>query len=109
MIDDNQDVDELVADADVATTTVKEVKRPPMYKVLLFNDDFTPMEFVVSILQQIFAMPSERAVALMLKIHTQGLGVAGVYEHEIAETKANQVMKAAREHEHPLQCSIEKD
>ncbi len=83
--------------------------RPPMYKVLLLNDDYTPMEFVVFILRRVFNLQMEQAVNLMLAIHTQGVGVVGVFSHEIAETKATQVVRLAKENEHPLQCQIEKD
>lgn len=80
---------------------------PPMYKVLLLNDDFTPMEFVVAILERFFAMSREKAIAIMLKVHNEGAGVAGIYPRDIAETKVNRVMEFAREHQHPLQCVME--
>jgi ATP-dependent Clp protease adaptor protein ClpS len=83
------------------------LKRPSMFQVVLINDDYTPMEFVVAILEQIFAMDHELAVRVMLKVHTEGKGVCGVFTREIAETKAEQVSQAAREHEHPLLCLIE--
>lgn len=84
-----------------------KLKRPSMFRVVLINDDYTPMEFVVAILEQIFAMDHELAVRVMLKVHTEGKGVCGVFTREIAETKAEQVSQAAREHEHPLLCVIE--
>ena len=93
----------------VLTKTRQRTVRPPLYKVVLLNDDYTPMEFVVALLEQVFKMPRERAISLMLAIHTKGVGVAGVYTHEIAETKAHQVMTIARNHEHPLRCTIERE
>ncbi len=93
----------------VLTRPEKKTERAPMYKVLLLNDDYTPMEFVVAILEQVFQMPRDRAISLMLDVHRTGVGVAGVYVHEIAETKAAQVLSIARKHEHPLQCTIEKE
>ena len=93
----------------VLTKPRDRTQRAPMYKVLLLNDDYTPMEFVVAVLEQIFAMQRDRAIALMLDVHRKGVGVAGVYTHEIAETKAAQVVAVARNHEHPLQCTIERE
>ncbi len=93
----------------VLTREKEKVARAPMYKVLLLNDDYTPMEFVVAILEQVFRMPRDQAISLMLDVHRTGVGVAGVYVHEIAETKAEQVLRIARNHEHPLQCIIEED
>ena len=93
----------------VLTKRKEKTKRAPLYKVLLLNDDYTPMEFVVAILEQVFRMPRDRAISLMLDVHKTGVGVAGVYVHEIAETKAAQVLSIAKSHEHPLQCTIEKE
>ena len=93
----------------VLTRPKQETERPPMYKVLLLNDDYTPMEFVVAVLENIFHMSRERAISLMLAVHHTGVGVAGVFTHEVAETKARQVMEFARKNEHPLRCTIEKD
>ena len=84
-------------------------KRPSMYKVLLLNDDYTPMEFVVHVLQRFFRKSEAEATEIMLKVHRQGVGVCGVYTYEIAETKVSQVMDLARKHQHPLQCTMEKD
>ena len=84
-------------------------KRPPMYKVLLINDDYTPMEFVVHILQRFFRMSLDKAVQLMLAIHTQGRGVCGVFTREIAETKVGQVNNYSRSKKHPLLCRMEED
>jgi ATP-dependent Clp protease adaptor protein ClpS len=80
---------------------------PPMYKVLLLNDDFTPMEFVVGVLERFFGMDREKATAVMLKVHNEGAGLAGIYPRDIAETKVGQVVEFAREHQHPLQCVME--
>lgn len=84
-----------------------KLKRPPLYKVLLLNDDFTPMEFVVHILEQFFGMPRDKATRVMLQVHTQGQGVCGIYPREIAETKVVQVNEYARENQHPLLCTME--
>ena len=83
------------------------VKRPPLYKVVLLNDDYTPMEFVVEILERFFSMDREQATRVMLMVHTQGKGVCGVYSRDIAETKAAQVNQYSRQNEHPLLCEIE--
>jgi ATP-dependent Clp protease adaptor protein ClpS len=85
-----------------------KVKLPPMYQVLLLNDDYTPMEFVVLVLQKFFAMTRERATQVMLKVHREGMGVCGVYPHDVASTKVQQVSSYARKHQHPLQCVMEK-
>jgi ATP-dependent Clp protease adaptor protein ClpS len=84
-----------------------ELKRPPLFKVVLINDDYTPMEFVVEVLEMFFRMNREQATHVMLTVHTQGKGVCGIYTRDIAETKAAQVNQYAREHEHPLLCEIE--
>ena len=94
-----------------STSVVEEVsprlKRPPMYKVLIFNDDYTPMEFVVDLLEVFFGMDREAATRIMLKVHTEGKAVCGVYTRDIADTKAVQVNQYARDNEHPLLCEIE--
>jgi len=82
-------------------------KPPPMFKVLLLNDDFTPMDFVVEVLQQFFAKSREQATQIMLKVHNEGAGLCGIYPRDIAETKVNQVALFAQEHQHPLQCVME--
>lgn len=82
-------------------------KLPSMYKVILFNDDYTPMEFVIEVLQRFFNKGREQATQIMLQVHTKGTGVCGVYPFDIAETKVSQVMAFAREHQHPLQCGME--
>jgi len=84
-----------------------EIKEPPLYKVVLINDDFTPMEFVVMLLEKLFAMDREKATRIMLHIHTQGKGVCGIYTHEIAETKVAQANEYSQRHQHPLLCSME--
>ena len=83
------------------------VKRPPLYQVVLLNDDYTPMEFVVDVLEHIFGMDRTSATRVMLEVHTRGKGVCGVYTYEIAETKVAQVMTYARQHQHPLLCTME--
>jgi len=83
------------------------LKRPPLFKVVLINDDYTPMEFVVEVLEVFFRMNREQATHVMLTVHTQGKGVCGIYTRDIAETKASQVNQYARENEHPLLCEIE--
>ncbi len=84
-----------------------KIKQPPLYRVVLINDDYTPMEFVVNILESIFGMERTRATQVMLEVHTKGKGVCGVYNYEIAETKVAQVMGIAKQHEHPLLCTME--
>jgi ATP-dependent Clp protease adaptor protein ClpS len=93
----------------VATETRTRTKRPSMYKVLLLNDDYTPMEFVVHVLERFFGMNQAMAVELMLTVHRKGLAVVGVFSYEIAETKVTQVMDYAQRNEHPLQCTMEKE
>ena len=83
------------------------IKEPPLYRVVLINDDYTPMEFVVNILESIFGMERTRATQVMLEVHTKGKGVCGVYNFEIAETKVAQVMGLAQQHQHPLLCTME--
>jgi len=84
-----------------------KVKPPPMFKVLLLNDDYTPMDFVVSVLQRIFALSREKATQVMLKVHKEGMGVCGVYPRDVAATKVEQVKSYAKQHQHPLQCVME--
>ena len=86
-----------------------KTKKPPMYKVLLLNDDFTPMEFVVHILERFFQIGREKAISIMLDVHQKGLAVVGVYSSEVAETKVTQVMDYSRKNQHPLQCKMEKE
>ena len=91
----------------VATESEEKLKQPPLYRVLLHNDDFTTMEFVVYVLQTIFQKSEAEAVRIMLRVHTEGLGVAGVYTFEVAEMKREIVMSLARAHEYPLLCTLE--
>ncbi len=84
-------------------------QRPPMYKVLMLNDDFTPMEFVVHVLERLFNMTHAQAIEIMLTVHRKGVAVVGVFSHEVAETKVAQVMELARRQQHPLQCTMEKE
>lgn len=93
----------------VVTRTRTRTKKPSMYKVLMLNDDYTPMEFVVQVLEQFFNKPHEEAVKIMLHVHQRGVGVCGVYTYEVAETKVTQVIDYARKNQHPLQCTLEKD
>ena len=92
----------------VATRTRARPKKPSMFKVLMLNDDYTPMEFVVLVLQRFFAMGIEDATRVMLQVHQQGIAVCGVFTYEVAETKVSQVIDFARENQHPLQCTLEK-
>jgi ATP-dependent Clp protease adaptor protein ClpS len=86
-----------------------KTRKPPMYKVLMLNDDYTPMEFVVHVLERFFQKSREEATRIMLHVHRRGVGVCGVYTYEVAETKVTQVMDLARQNQHPLQCTIEKE
>ncbi|STB65011.1 ATP-dependent Clp protease adapter ClpS [Chromobacterium violaceum] len=95
-------------DAQLEASRVRE-NPPPMYKVLLLNDDFTPMDFVVQVLQQFFYMNREKATHIMLQVHTQGHGVCGVYTKDVAATKVEQVLQYAKAHQHPLQCVMEEN
>ncbi len=92
----------------VATKTRPKTKKPSQYKVLLLNDDYTPMEFVVSILMGVFKRSQEEATKIMLAVHQKGVGVCGIYTFEVAETKVGQVMDAAKRGQHPLKCTLEK-
>ncbi|WP_408033808.1 ATP-dependent Clp protease adapter ClpS [Thalassovita litoralis] len=96
-------------DPSLALKTRPKTKRPPLYKVMLLNDDYTPMEFVVHVLERFFHMSHAQAFEIMLTVHKKGLAVVGVFSHEIAETKVTQVMDFARRHQHPLQCTMEKE
>lgn len=86
-----------------------KVKKPSMYKVLMLNDDYTPMEFVVHVLERYFSKSTEEATRIMLHVHQKGVGICGVFTFEVAETKVNQVMELARKNQHPLQCTLEKE
>lgn len=93
----------------VVTKTAPKTKRPSLYKVLLLNDDYTPQEFVVWLLQAVFRKDAEEAVRIMLHVHQSGVGVCGVYTYEVAETKVAQVMELSRRNQHPLQCKMERE
>lgn len=92
----------------IATKTKARPKKPSQYKVLMLNDDYTPMEFVVIVLKRFFKMDIEQATRVMLHVHQRGVGVCGIFPYEVAETKVNQVMDFARQNQHPLQCTLEK-
>ncbi len=96
-------------DTSVIVETRPKTKKPPLYKVLLLNDDFTPMEFVVIVLERFFSKSHAQAFEIMLTVHKSGAAVVGVFSHEIAETKVTQVMDFARQNQHPLQCTMEKE
>jgi ATP-dependent Clp protease adaptor protein ClpS len=93
----------------VVQETTPQLKRPPLYKVILLNDDYTPMEFVVVVLERFFYKSREEATRIMLHVHQRGIGVCGVYTREVAETKVRQVMAFAAQNQHPLQCTLEPD
>lgn len=96
-------------DVGIALETKPKTKRPPLYKVMILNDDFTPMEFVVMVLERFFGLSHAQAFDIMLTVHKKGVAVVGVFSHEIAETKVAQVMDFAQRHQHPLQCTMEKE
>lgn len=93
----------------IATRTRPKTKKPSMYKVLMLNDDYTPMEFVIHVLERFFSKNREEATRIMLHVHQRGVGICGVYTYEVAETKVTQVMDLARQNQHPLQCTVERD
>jgi ATP-dependent Clp protease adaptor protein ClpS len=95
--------------AGIVTKTRPKTRKPSLYKVLLLNDDYTPMEFVVHVLERFFGKGREEATRIMLHVHQKGVGVCGVYTYEVAETKVTKVMELARHHQHPLQCTMEKE
>ena len=106
--DDHNDPFDQPGGYDLAVEEARpQVKQPPLYRVVLINDDYTPMEFVVDILESVFGMERTRATQVMLEVHTKGKGVCGVYNFEIAETKVAQVMGVAQQHQHPLLCEME--
>ena len=107
MSDDDHDGGD--SDVGVMTKTRSKTARPPLYKVMLLNDDYTPMEFVVHVLERFFGLNHAQAFEVMLTVHKKGLAVVGVFSHEIAETKVTQVMDFAQRHQHPLQCTMEKE
>ena len=104
----NSDQKESAETGLVVEKSKPKLKKPPLYKVLLLNDDYTPMEFVVLLLMRFFGMNQEKAEQIMIHVHTKGVGVCGVFPREIAETKVRMVMDFANENQHPLQCTLEK-
>ena len=96
-------------DARAGTQTLTRTQKPALYKVFILNDDYTPMEFVVYVLERFFAKTQEEATTIMLHVHQNGVGLCGVFTFDVAETKVAQVMDLARQHEHPLQCTMEKE
>jgi ATP-dependent Clp protease adaptor protein ClpS len=106
--DDNKNGDDGTQNGVVIKTRPK-TKRPAMFKVLMLNDDYTPMEFVVHVLERFFSKNREEATRIMMHVHQRGVGICGVYTYEVAETKVTQVMDLARQNQHPLQCTIEKE
>jgi ATP-dependent Clp protease adaptor protein ClpS len=102
-------IDDDGPDTGIALKTRPKTKKPSMYKVLMLNDDYTPMEFVVLTLGRFFGKSQQEATTIMLHVHQRGVGICGVYTYEVAETKVTQVMDLARQQQHPLQCTIEKD
>ena len=109
MAEDHENDQEPGQGVGVVTKTAPKTKRPSLYKVLLLNDDYTPQEFVVWLLQAIFKKDPEEAVSVMMHVHQNGVGVCGVYTYEIAETKVAQVMELSRRNQHPLQCTMERE
>ncbi|RIA56236.1 ATP-dependent Clp protease adaptor protein ClpS [Dichotomicrobium thermohalophilum] len=107
--DPGKDDGEGDAQTGIVTRTRPKTKKPSLYKVLLLNDDYTPMEFVVYVLERFFNKGTEEATRIMLHVHNKGVGICGVYTYEVAETKVTQVMSFARQHQHPLQCTMEKE
>ncbi len=106
--DGNDDRNDRGPSTGVVVRSKPKAKKPSMYKVIMLNDDYTPMEFVVMIIEKFFGKNREEATHIMLHVHQKGVGICGVYTYEIAETKVTQVMDLARQHQHPLQCTLEK-
>ena len=106
MVDNNKFDDN---DSLIKTQTKNKLKKPSLYKVLILNDDYTPMEFVIEVLEKFFGKRQDEATQIMLHVHQKGIGVCGIYTYEIAETKAVQVTNYARKYEHPLQMQLEKE
>ena len=109
MSDDTRRGDDDGTNAGVITKTKPKTKKPSLYKVLLLNDDYTPMEFVVHVLEHFFNKGREDATRIMLHVHQHGVGICGLYTYEVAETKVTQVMDFARQHQPPLQCTMERE
>lgn len=109
MADDDSGNDDSETRTGIVTKTRPKTKKPSLYKVLLLNDDYTPMEFVVYVLERFFNKGTEEATRIMMHVHQKGVGICGIYTYEVAETKVTQVMSFARQHQHPLQCTMEKE
>ena len=109
MSDDRDEEDRKDNQTGVLTRSKAKTKKPSLYKVLLLNDDYTPMEFVIHILERFFGKSEDEAARIMLHVHQKGVGVCGVYTFEVAETKVTLVMDFSRAHHHPLQCTMEKE
>jgi ATP-dependent Clp protease adaptor protein ClpS len=109
MSDEDRNGDDGNNNSGVVIQTRSRTKKPSMYKVLMLNDDYTPMEFVVHVLERFFAKNREEATQIMLHVHRRGVGVCGVFTYEVAETKVNQVTEFARRNQHPLRCTLEKE
>ncbi len=109
MADERKGNDEGRTTTGVVVKPRPKVKKPSMYKVLMLNDDYTPMEFVVHVLEKFFSKTTEEATRIMLHVHQKGVGICGVFTFEVAETKVNQTMELARKNQHPLQCTLEKE
>lgn len=107
--DNNRDDDDNGSSTGLVTKTRPKTKKPSLYRVLLLNDDYTPMEFVVYVLQKYFNKDRDDATQIMLHVHQNGVGICGLYTYEVAETKVAQVIDEARRHQHPLQCTMEKE
>ncbi len=97
------------SDTGVIVRSKPKTKKPSMYKVLMLNDDYTPMEFVVHVLERFFSKSHEDATQIMMHVHQRGVGICGIFTYEVAEAKVNQTMDLARRHQHPLQCTLEKE
>lgn len=109
MANNGDDDSDSGAQTGISEKVKEKTKKPSLYKVLLLNDDYTPMEFVVHILERFFNKPRQEAEKIMLHVHQRGVGVCGVFTYEVAETKVTQVMLFAKEYQHPLQCTMEKE
>ena len=105
----NPNKNDIINDGSLATKIKPKTKKPSLYKVLMLNDDYTPMEFVIEVLEKFFEKGTEEATQIMLHVHQKGIGVCGIYTYDIAETKAIQVTNYARKYEHPLQLQLEKE
>jgi ATP-dependent Clp protease adaptor protein ClpS len=107
--DDDKYKDDGNAGVGLATKPKPKTRKPSLYKVFMLNDDYTPMEFVIHVLERFFKKNRDEATQIMLNIHNKGVGLCGVYAYDIADTKVNQVMDFARQHQHPLQCTMEQE